>query len=59
MSAAPSPVNGSDAAEIPVLDLAPHLSGHRPLARSWRDSYATRSKTSDFTSSRGMGFRSR
>src|ERR1700756_255661 len=27
MSAAPSPVNSSDAAEIPVLDLAPDLSG--------------------------------
>src|SRR5215831_20158542 len=27
MSAAPSPVNSSDAAEIPVLDLAPYLSG--------------------------------
>jgi len=27
MSAAPSPVNTSDAAEIPVLDLAPYLSG--------------------------------
>ena len=27
MSAAPSPVTSSDAAEIPVLDLAPYLSG--------------------------------
>jgi len=27
MSAAPSPVNSNDAAEIPVLDLAPYLSG--------------------------------
>src|SRR5215813_13899074 len=27
MSAAPSPMNSSDAAEIPVLDLAPYLSG--------------------------------
>jgi isopenicillin N synthase-like dioxygenase len=28
MSVAPSPVSSSDAAEIPVLDLAPYLSGH-------------------------------
>src|SRR5215831_12646359 len=27
MSAAPSPMNSSEAAEIPVLDLAPYLSG--------------------------------